>query len=525
MAKKKSAIKTPVIAGVGLTIVILTPLLLLFAGIEVPIVGEVYANALGIDIVPQVPDGFEIPIPVITQSEIQQIQKIIDRIREISNEELDDAQFCIEFVGVEPEIITICNQLLQDALDRIELLDKEIDEILPPPDLNNTDTSTDPPPVQICDQLCDDIPIIDPILPETPSLELILTTTKIDSQGISTNETASFGFTPLEFFVEEETDRDFRTGFLEFEIGLKGQPNVAYTGSGSSNVLIGSSPVFQNDIQITTDGISDQNGLLDVLFTTPTGISSNKITVDIGSNFNKFRNEAITPIILKINDFKIVNSTLSEFSLTDKDLFTLNIARNDFQILIIDETGGTERVFPTDSVLKVTGATTTVKAIRCNTYFTSLYDCPACKVKDRIGNRDATADPSFCIAGSEQIINFATDTARVIGLNLFDDSGNLLKTFAGGQGEVVNELLPRNTNYTLTIASPTLSVDLSFPKSQQTQSYTCTNEYSITYRKIINDQISNVPNSSAGGYLVHYIEPVSFVVSDVNCNFPEVVSP
>jgi hypothetical protein len=513
MARKKSAsIKTPVIAGVGLTIVILTPLLLLFAGIEVPIVGEVYANALGIDIVPQIPDGFEIPIPVITPSQTQQIQEIIDRIREISNEELDDAQFCLEFVGVEPEIITICNQLLQDALDRIEALDKEIDEILPPPDLNNTDSSIDPPPVQICDEIdCTDLPPIIPI-PETSIIELSTSITKIDSNGNAELVEDVFDIPLASFFVEEETNIDYSTGRLEIKFAVKGDQTTTYIGTGKVDLLINNQSVLTAPLDVQVDGM----GEVDLLF----GGISDTFTLSIEDHFDKFVNEEVTPIVVQVKELNISDGT-ENFSMVDQDVFVMNILRDDFKILIVDEQGGgTERVYPTDSVLKVTGATTTVQAIRCNTYFISLYDCPACKVKDRIGDPLAPASPDSCIAGSIQIINFATDTARVIGLNLFDDSGNLLKSFAGGQGEVVNELLPRNTNYTLTIASPTLSVDLSFPKSQQTQSYTCTNEYSITYRKIHNDQISNVPNSSAGGYHVDYIEPVSFVVSKVNCNFP-----
>ena len=553
MAKKKSAIKTPVIAGVGLTIVILTPLLLLFAGIEVPIVGEVYANALGIDIVPQVPDGLEVPVPVITPSEIQQIQLIIDEIKKISNEDLEFARICLE-IEIDPDFVGVCDeilkdaqkgvlteQLLQDAIARIEALEKEIDEILPPPDLNNTDSSTDPPPVQICDEIdCIDIIIIPPIGTNTVVLSSLIT--KIDTQGNKTFTTGISEIPALSFFVEDVSNIDFSQGFLEIQtkatFRADESPDPQIIGTGDFDILINGQSILTDQITFEVDGVycstlcpvpdifcfdqacsfSVQEGV-GAEFVSSTGLRSPSFTFSFEENFDKFPNGISTLEFVLINSDFTVDSD-QNFQGTKNVLFSMDIAKDPNLIIIDDESGGTERVFPIDSVLKVTGATTAVRGTSCLLYEFRISDCPDCKVTLRRGSNSSPNNPDSCI-GTISTTTFDTDTARVIGLNLLDDSGNLLQSFAGGQGEVLNELLPRNTNYTLTIASPSLSTDLSFPKSQQTQSYTCTNEYKVTYKRVEYESgLICVKCTSDGIYQRHTLVPDSFVVSKVTCNFP-----
>jgi len=557
MVKKKSAIKTPVIAVVGLTIVILTPLLLLFAGIEVPIVGEVYANALGIDIVPQVPDGFEIPVPVITPSQTQQIQLIIDEIRKISTEDLVNAQICLE-IEIDPDFVGVCDELLQDAqegvlteqllqnaIERIEALEKEIEEILPLPDLNNTDTSIDPPPVQICDEIdCIDLPpIIPPIGTNTVVLSSLIT--KIDSQGNKTFTTGISQISALSFFVEDVSNIDFSKGFLEIQtkatFRADESPDPQIIGTGDFDILINGQSILTDQITFDVDGVycttlcpqpaifcgDDEacsfihfNQGVNAQFVSSTGIRSPSFTFSFEENFDKFPNGISTLEFVLINSDFTVDSD-QNFQGTKNVLFSMDIAKDPNLIIIDDESGGTERVFPTDSVLKVTGATTAVRGTTCLLYEKRISDCPACKVTLARGSNTSPANPDSCIANISTI-SFDTDTARVIGLNLLDDSGNLLQSFNGGQGEVLNELLPRNTNYTLTIASPSLSTDLSFPKSQQTQSYTCTNEYTVTYKRVEYESGRICVGCSGGIYFRDTLAPDSFVVSGVSCNFPTV---
>jgi len=556
MVKKKSAIKTPVIAGVGLTIVILTPLLLLFAGIEVPIVGEVYANALGIDIVPQVPDGFEIPVPVITPSQTQQIQLIIDEIRKIQTEDLVNAQICL-VIEIDPDFVGICEellkdaqagvlteQLLQNAIERIEALEKEIEEILPLPDLNNTDTSIDPPPVQICDEIdCIELPpIIPPIATKTVVLSSLIT--KIDTQGNKTFTTGFSQIPALSFFVEDVSNIDFSKGFLEIQtkatFNANESPNPNIIGTADFDILINGESVLTDQITFEVDGghCSTECPVPDIFcfddacsfnvqqgvraeFISSTGLRSPSFTFSFEENFDKFPDGLSTLEFVLINsDFTVDSDQI--FQGTKNVLFSMDIAKDPNLIIIDDESGGTERVFPIDSVLKVTGATTAVRGTTCLLYEKRISECATsgCRVTLNRGSNSSPNNPDSCIANISSI-TFDTDTARVIGLNLLDDSGNLLQSFAGGQGEVLNELLPRNTNYTLTIASPSLTTDLSFPKSQQTQSYTCTNEYKVTYKRVEYESgLICVKCTSDGIYFRHTLEPDSFVVSKVTCNFP-----
>ncbi len=540
MAKKHKANRIVTAgAGIGVLLIVIIPVMLFVTGI-------------GFDFVaPQDADGLE--IPVITPSEIQQIQKIIDEIRKISNEDLVNAQICLE-LELDPDFVGVCDELLQDAqegvlteqllqnaIERIEVLEKEIEEILPPPDLNNTDTSIDPPPVQICDEIdCIDIIIIPPIGTNTVVLSSLIT--KINSQGNKTFATEISEIPALSFFVEDVSNIDFSKGFLEIEtkatFRADESPNPKIIGTADFDILINGQSTLTDQITFEVDGghctvecVEPQIFCLDdacrfnvqqgvrAEFISSTGIRSPSFTFSFEENIDKFPDGLSTLEFVLINSDFTVDSD-QNFQGTKNVLFSMDIAKDPNLIIIDDESGGTERVYPIDSVLKVTGATTAVRGTTCLLYEKRISDCPDCKVTLNRGSNSSPNNPDSCIANITTI-TFDTDTARVIGLNLLDDSGNLLQSFAGGQGEVLNELLPRNTNYTLTIASPSLSTDLSFPKSQQTQSYTCTNEYKVTYKRVEYESGRICVNCTSDGiYFRHTLVPDSFVVSKVNCNFP-----
>ncbi len=498
MAKKKGVNKVGVATGLGIGVVIA--------------ISVVFVTGIGFDfVVPQDVEGLE--IPVLTQSEIQQIQVIIDRIREIPNEELGDAVICLELeleLELNPELVEFCDRLLQsaqldaqlldDTLKRIEALEMEIEAILPPPDLNNTESSIDPPPVQICDEIdCPDLP---PIIPPTSIIVLSTAITKIDSNGTAELVEDAFDIPIASFFVEQETNIDYSTGRLQIKLAIKGDPTTTYIGTGKIDLLINNQTILSAPLDVQVNGM----GEVDLLF----GGISDTFTFSFADNFDKFLNQQNTPITVVVKELNIAGGTDS-FSLSDQTVFVMNILRDDFRILIDDEQGITMRVYPTDSVLKVTGATTAVKGIRCALYFKHTEGL---QVQAERGSRSAPTDPSGCYV-TLAIVTIGTETPALIGLNLLDGSGNLLNTFAGGKGEVVNELLQRNANYTLTIASPAFSTDLSFPKSQQTQSYTCTNEYKINY---IKDRKTTINGGTT--VVKHTLVPDSYSITKVNCNFP-----
>ena len=482
MAKKKGVNKVA-IGAVGIGVLIA--------------VSVVFVTGIGFDfVVPQDAEGLE--VPVLTPSETDQVQDIIDEVSDLSDD-VSDAENCLEGQEGSQEVIDTdeCNQNIQDAIDKVDEKEMEIDELLPSPDLNDTDTSTDPPPDQVCDEFelnCGG----------TPKLELQTSITKIDSAGNSELVENTFDIPLASFFVEEETNIDYSTGRLEIKLVVKGDPTTAYMGTGKVDLLIAGQSVLTAPLDVQVDGM----GEVDLLF----GGISDTFTFSIEDNFDNFVNQEVTPIAVQVKELNISDGT-ENFSMADQEVFVMNILRDEFRVLIVDEEGGgTQRVYPTDSVLKVTGATTAVVGIKCPLYFKTTISG---QTQTELGSTSAPTDPSGCYNSAITTVTIATDSPTLLGLNLIDGSGILLKSFAGGKGEVVNELLTRNANYTLTIASPSFSTDLSFPKSQQTQSYTCTNEYKINYIKE-----TQFTNWGGGTTTKHNLVPSSYTITNVNCNFP-----
>jgi len=514
MAKKKSPMKVITIAGTGLIIVILVPLLLLFGGIEVPIIGEAYADALRIKIAQE---GFEIPIP--TPQEEQMVKDLADENEDLIENEIPPLQGCLDIspeLIVDPETEELCRQLLEDALNKFKENEMMIEEIIPNP-INKTESSEDPPIEQLCDENPDNI--LCEIISPSPSLQLLLNVVKIDSNGTSTEATTNFDLAPLSFLVQEDTNRDFRTGFLDFDPFLKGEPNTRYTGNGLVDILIGEQSIFAEPVKITFEETSDAEGLLKIDFITPTGGIAKIINLDFDKNFNKFRNEAITQVVFKLIQLDITDQSLKEFSIADKDVFTMDVARNDFQVVIQKEEGGTERIFTNDSRLIIQGIPTKVIVTSCYTsYHTNTRVSTGTNI---VTYRSDPTHPLGCIKEIEPVIRIHdTQNTNVFGLTLFDSNNQFIKTITGGTGIVMDELLQRNTNYTLRISSPEITSELSYPKAQQTKSFTCENEYDVKYRTETGEGSKTYRTRSVSWSHTFLVVDI-VTVKQVNCNLVE----
>ncbi len=309
MAKKTTG-KTILIAVVGLTIVAITPLFLLFAGIEVPVIGKVYADAIGI-VVQVDPEGFEIPVS--EEEQIQTNQEIIDQINNL---------LCGGGGGAgNPDLIqvssdgTIILDPNQDACiplgettspeeeltpEEIEELIKKLQEMLIDPPIVNQTTSEDPPIEQLCD-IEPDNPLCQIISPSN-SIQLVTKVSKTDSVGMTTVSEEAFEILSLAFLVEEDTDRDFRTGFINYELFLKGLPNTNYDGTGKVDLFVGLQSIFTEPTIIQVNGMSDNEGMIQIVFVTPTGTTSNELLFTFDDQFDKFVNEQITSIRLNLVD-------------------------------------------------------------------------------------------------------------------------------------------------------------------------------------------------------------------------------
>ncbi len=456
MAKRN--IKTPVIAGVALTIVILTPLLLLFAGIEVPVVGELYADALG-DILPplpDIPDEFMIPIDDINEN------------NDMIMDELGNLGACDEeMFAMEPELCAEEDVMIEDLEDDIIILEP----------MNMTEFSEDDPITQICDQL--DLGCGSEIM------DLKATITKIDSQGNKTIITETFGISQLAFLADP-TDFDFKDGFLELELEINTKRSSLVTSSGLFDVFLNGQSVLMEPIIIRGNGVSDENGQLPIEFLSPTGLPSGLYTFNFGQNFDKFNNEQINPLELRVLNYD-VNKNQEMFSIINQTIITLEILRDDIKLIIEDEeTGETLRVFPTDSRIIVNTVAKTLKSISGK--------CAGVVV--------TTAPPP-----------------QIGRIEVLDENDELVVFSNGGKGVgVLDELLTRNANYTMTIFFPTDSTFIEYGKSQETKSFSCNSELESNTCTVT----CNTTIKAGGSRWTHCRDTVaSFTVSSTPvCNLP-----
>jgi len=353
-----------------------------------------------------------------------------------------------------------CDQQINSLIQQI-LSDSEPDIDPPPP--NGTQTSIDDAFTQICDQNPDLI-----VCGDSRSLELITTVLKIDSAGVQTTVETTTGIPQLSFFVEDTTNIDFRTGQLQFEIQIKGDPNLTYDGIGKVDLLIGEQSIFSEPINVKVDGVADEEGKVDLLFISPSGIPSTVIFFDFEKNLDKFPDEAITPVRLHVIELNIVGERDQDFALLDQDVFTMGIARDETKLLIIDEEGIVSRVYPSDSRIIITPRTSVSEPALTGVTRITIYDSVfqgngrGCSVFSVISDRSFT--PSTETTG--------TVPAPTITSTVLDDEGNVVTS---GSGRLDYPTLTRNQNYTVKVNQLTSS-PLDYGKSQETKSYICTQE-------------------------------------------------
>lgn len=476
-------------------------------------------------VAPQFEDQFEIPF--VTPEQEQNNQEILKDIEEVVKDQT-----------IPPEEIPPMVEDLADEIVTIPPITNETSVVCTdsiPPTCNTIPpvTSEDPPLVQIGDIL-DDNPIVDPILPESTSLDLLTRVTKIDSQGNKVVVEKTTTFSKLAFLVEEKTNIDYKTGFLEIEMFVKGEPNTKYSGSGTFDIMIGTSSIFSTPIKINFDQVSDGSGMIPITVISPLGGMSTVYTFDFNANFNKFINEKVTKIDVIINSLDTTKDQ-DNFSIQNISVFTMDIARDDIQIIITDEEGITSRVYPTDSKLVVTSVQASSQGIICivgvTTGSTFTGKTSSINPADCLYNfppPNYQSEPALSIW--RKLYPMTTITAgtapapQVLGLNLYDIDGNIIKFSSGGTGTVFNELVTRNTNYTLKINSPLISSDLSFGKAQQTQSYSCQSVVTTNYKIVI----TSVPPPSGCGFTnscftttYHTLYPNGISSGAVQCNLPK----
>lgn len=411
--------------------------------------------------------------------------------------------------GTDPET---GQNVVELTVEEEEMIEELLDEVIPEEPTNQTQTSDDPPLEQICDELdlgCGS---------SVPPLQLMSKITKIDSNGEQEIVEGSFDVSALSFFIEDVSGKDYQTGRLIIELNLKADPMTQLTGSGKVEIRIGSQVV--NNLDVTLSGTTDVNGIIKVLFIGPS-VNSETFTFEFANNFNSFANESVTPIKVVMTELNITGDT-QNYELLNQELFTMDIARDDTQIIIIDEQGAEQRVYPTDSVVKVSSTSITKSGKVCATRQTSKA-CGSCTSVVTTGTIPTELVPGFtvnCLQGIQSASFGSTTKPSISSITLFDNDNLVVGQSTGGNtGIIFNQLVTRNANYSITFLSPLLSKDLSFGKAQETQSYSCWYDGTPTVVP------TSVCQSSIGGICLQRIDGygvggVSTNPNVLKCNFP-----
>jgi len=445
----------------------------------------------------------------------------------------------------EGEVISDLDPCQEETNETINEL-TNMTNVVDPPQPNMT--STDPPIEQLCD--------IDPtnplciVIPPPAQVNLVTSITKIDSQGNMTFVSDEFGFTPLAFFVEDTTNIDYSTGFLETGLLIIGEPMVDYNGVGTFDILIANQTIFTSPIPLSVSGTSDIDGIILADFIGPTGALSTIFNFAFEDHFDKFANEQVTELVMVV-DLQIQREAIpciaifpippecepADHSLSNTVIFTMDIARDDIKLIITDEQGITQRVFPMDSRVVVTSTSHTPKAGFCKIGHQCQNGTTRCgpvigrgAFQALVGVKSGSY-PASCLVGNYASGGTRTGTTYaakpLTGFTLLDQDQRLVTTGPGGSSGIVFDynVLTRNENYSLIIASPSFMSDLSYGKAQETQSYTCSPTTGSVSYSVVKRTTCNIcgqgPSCSSPCSTSHtwWLEP-TFREGALSCDLP-----
>lgn len=432
----------------------------------------------------------------------------------------------------------------------------EIQEMVTdPPPTNQTEFSEDPPIEQICDT--DPSNILCQVAGE-PTTAIILTSKveKISSSGIREFVSGEFGLNQLAFFVEESTNIDYANGRLIFELGTKSdRPNHEYSARsldatqaglmGCTNptfqeciakfdILISDQSIFTEPLELGIDRTGDDQGVARLIFLSGVGSTvetgSTTFTFNFADHFDKFGNEQITRIKGVVTELNIAEaltfpeqlpSDVIQFSTTDQQVFAMEIARDNEQIIITDDnTNATSRVFPTDSRIVISTITTNIPGTYCliaQQLSRQLLPLEGCFAR----NLSCPCLGSTIGIGTNNVLAGTTLAPTVSGIILLDQDGQLLATDPGGSGSsIFSELVTRNANYTIITSVPEITSGfMSFGKSQETQSYTC-NSPGTARHKITSVWVGDQCGRIGSCNFYWYIATDGISTGATQCNFP-----
>ncbi len=285
--------------------------------------------------------------------------------------------------------------------------------------------------------------------PTSPTVGLLAEITLIDSNGISTTQVFRQEFVSFEFLGEQATGRDFATGSIEVRMWIEGEPDVAYGGNGFYDFLVSGNSVDNGLTTISTGGVTDQDGLLNIEFALPSGQRSNVYTFSFEDNVDRFPLNSRQTITAEVRDFVILKELRDQFQIVIAEIFSMDILNSADAITFTNLEGGTEIAFPTDSSLKISRNTEVGKL-----------------PKVAMGAVTVTDPNGLIVAGAP------ATTAQLCGLAI--STTHRCPSSFGGSDFLVDVLLARDTTYNIKITDPTpLDFDLTFPLSQKNFDFSC----------------------------------------------------
>lgn len=458
--KSKPPVKTLTISGViGISVIVL-----IFTG---GALFETFAET-----VPQ-SDELEVPIPTIADRDNPTTVKETDEMT--ANDGSDRTTNVPDLTDEEEEIL------------------EDVDELL-----NMTETSNDPPVEQVCD-------ILNLFCGTANTVGLEANIVKIDSMGFEFNETLTFDVPLASLFIEETTDIDFRNGLIELDLNLITEPDTFVFGAGIFGVNISNTEILSVDLE--ADGLTDNDGKIRLSFK-PDPINgspqilSDLFTFKFDTHFERFSDESITTLSFIIKSLDIESATDQRNGLTNQEIFSMDIFRDDIQIFIEDIDGNEIRSYPQDDSFKVT-------SIERSQSF--AYSCtnPNNPSAPTLSGRTGYGGTGCSGLGGGSKTQVAPTVSSV---KLFDGSGIIINAGAG-TGVILDELLFRNANYTVTSSHG--NFDIEAPKSQVNYNYSCWTEEGATYTRVTGS-VTNTIRPIAWDYY-QAIPNGSFTTV---CNFP-----
>jgi len=325
-------------------------------------------------------------------------------------------------------------------------------------------TSDDTVLQQIGDEVSDSSPI-DPFLPQSDKIGLLLEVVTVDSSGVRTTQEFRQEFLPLEFFGDPLTGIELAGGSLEFRLWVEADPDTTITGTGAYTLNL----IHHRDLNlpqekidqsglITVSGITDQNGLLPIEFVDMLGQKTNVFTFDFTpENIDLFFPLNSRGLInFDMSNFKVQKDFREEFEIAQAQIFSINIL-NSADAIIFENIDGTIQILqPTDNSLKIVASNQGVKVTSCGG-FACLSGTP----HPAMGRVQVFDSNGLVLAGSQAV---SAGETRASTCCWSVSSSQVL----------VDIMISRDATYRIVIGEPT-PFDFTFttPISQKNYEFSC----------------------------------------------------